>query len=160
MTCKFLGVRVIKIFLKYKITILTTYRINIITITQEVFVMSRSKSNADGWDMIFDDLILESDSPPAKYIKDAIVVTKSGSKFKVSAEDFAELVIRQREIGPENSDIYSCSLNIDFTRIKRDVNRWTNKFITNIEAEVTKMVEDIPVVRKRRTRKPSPDEEN
>jgi len=160
MTCKFLGVRVIKIFLKYKITILTTYRINIITITQEVFVMSRSKSNADGWDMIFDDLILESDSPPAKYIKDAIVVTKSGSKFKVSAEDFAELVIRQREIGPENSDIYSCSLNIDFTRIKRDVNRWTNKFITNIEAEVTKMVEDIPVVRKRRTRNPSPDEEN
>lgn len=115
--------------------------------------MSRSKSTTDGWDMIFDDLILESDPPPTKYIKDAIIVTKSGSRFKVSAEDFSEMVARQKEIGLENSDIFSCSLNIDFTRIKRDVNRWTNKFIEDIEIDAAKMVESMAAKRKKRTRK-------
>ena len=120
--------------------------VNINRTTSEVIIMSRSKSTTDGWDMIFDDLILE-------YIKDAIIVTKSGSRFKVSAEDFSEMVARQKEIGLENSDIFSCSLNIDFTRIKRDVNRWTNKFIEDIEIDAAKMVESMAAKRKKRTRK-------
>lgn len=127
--------------------------VNINRTTSEVIIMSRSKSTTDGWDMIFDDLILESDPPPTKYIKDAIIVTKSGSRFKVSAEDFSEMVARQKEIGLENSDIFSCSLNIDFTRIKRDVNRWTNKFIDDIEIDAAKMVESMAAKRKKRTRK-------
>ena len=127
--------------------------VNINRTTSEVIIMSRSKSTTDGWDMIFDDLILESDPPPTKYIKDAIIVTKSGSRFKVSAEDFSEMVARQKEIGLENSDIFSCSLNIDFTRIKRDVNRWTNKFIEDIEIVAAKMVESMAAKRKKRTRK-------
>jgi hypothetical protein len=127
--------------------------VNINRTTSEVIIMSRSKSTTDGWDMIFDDLILESDPPPTKYIKDAIIVTKSGSRFKVSAEDFSEMVARQKEIGLENSDIFSCSLNIDFTRIKRDVNRWTNKFIEDIEIDAAKMVESMAAKRKKRTRK-------
>jgi hypothetical protein len=118
--------------------------------------MSRYKENSDGWDMIFDDLILESEPPPTKYIKDAIIVTKSGSRFKVSAEDFTAMVAQQKEIGFENSDIFSCSLNIDFTRIKRDVNRWTNKFIENIEIEAAKMVEEIESQRKKRPRSKTP----
>lgn len=121
--------------------------------------MSKSKTSSDGWDMIFDDLILESDPPPAKYIKDAVIVTKSGSRFKVSAEDFGEIVARQKAIGLENSDIFSCSLNIDFTRIKRDVNRWTNKFIAEIEVEAAKMVDEILTNKQRkRTRKKPPTE--
>jgi hypothetical protein len=127
--------------------------VNINRTTSEVIIMSRSKSTTDGWDMIFDDLILESDPPPTKYIKDAVIVTKSGSRFKVSAEDFGEMVARQKEIGPENSDIFSCSLNIDFTRIKRDVNRWTNKFIEDIEIDAAKMVESMAAKRKKRSRK-------
>jgi len=127
--------------------------VNILVTTREVMIMSRSKSNEDGWDMIFDDLILESEPPPLKYIKDAIIVTKSGSRFKVSAEDFTEMVARQKEIGMENSDIFSCSLNIDFTRIKRDVNRWTNKFMEDIEIEAAKMVEAMVASRRRRVRK-------
>jgi hypothetical protein len=127
--------------------------VNILVTTREVMIMSRSKSNEDGWDMIFDDLILESEPPPLKYIKDAIIVTKSGSRFKVSAEDFTEMVARQKEIGMENSDIFSCSLNIDFTRIKRDVNRWTNKFMEDIEIEAAKTVEAMVASRRRRVRK-------
>ena len=122
--------------------------------------MARSKTTADSWDMIFDDLIIESEPPPAKYIKDAIIVTKSGSKFKVSAEDFSEMVARQKEIGIENSDIYSCSLNIDFTRIKRDVNRWANKFIADIELDVAKTLQENTVVRKKRTRTPPAADQN
>jgi len=117
--------------------------------------MSRYKANSDGWDMIFDNLILDSDPPPTKYIKDAVIVTKSVSKFKVSAEDFSAMVAQQKELGFENSDIYSCSLNIDFTRIKRDVNRWTNKFIEDIELDAVKMVEELESKRKKRS-KPKP----
>lgn len=132
--------------------------VNICVTTQEVIIVSKTKSNADGWDMIFDDLILESDPPPAKYIKDAVIITKSGSKFKISAEDFAELVAQQKEIGPENSDIYSCALNIDFTRIKRDVTRWSNKFIADVEADSANIAASIITTRKRRTkRKPDND---
>lgn len=127
--------------------------VNINRTTRKVIVMTRSKSSTDGWDMIFDDLILESDPPPTKYIKDAIIVTKSGSRFKVSAEDFSEMVARQKEIGLENSDIFSCSLNIDFTRIKRDVNRWTNKFIEDMDIEAAKIVETMAASRKKRARR-------
>ena len=127
--------------------------VNINRTTRKVIVMTRSKSSTDGWDMIFDDLILESDPPPTKYIKDAIIVTKSGSRFKVSAEDFSEMVARQKEIGLENSDIFSCSLNIDFTRIKRDVNRWTNKFIEDMDIEAAKIVETMEASRKKRSRR-------
>ena len=113
--------------------------------------MSRSKQNSDGWDMIFDDLIINSDPPPIKYINDATIVTKSGNKFKVSAEDFTAMVQQHKETGFENTEIYSCSLSINFTRIKRDVNRWTNKFMADIEAEVAKTLAETPKKRKPRS---------
>jgi hypothetical protein len=118
--------------------------------------MNRSKTNTEAWDMIFDDLILEANPPPTKYIKDAVIITKNGSRFKVSAEDFTAMVAQQKEIVYENSDIHSCSLNIDFTRIKRDVNRWTNKFIETIEIEAAKMVEEMESQRKKRIRPKTP----
>jgi hypothetical protein len=109
--------------------------VNISITTHEVIVMSRSKSNADGWDEIFDDLILGTE-PPTRYIMDAMIITKSGAKFKVSPDDFADIVAREKMLDPDQSYIHSCSITIDFTRIKRDVNRWTNKFIEAIETEV------------------------
>jgi hypothetical protein len=127
--------------------------VNRYTDKKEVEIMSRSKLEADWWDMILDDLILESDPPPTKYIKDAVIVTKSGARFKISAEDFAQMVAREKEIGYENSEIFSCSLNIDFSKIKRDVNRWANKFIFDIEAEAAKLVAEQT---QKRTKKASP----
>lgn len=113
--------------------------VNIFITTHEVIVMSRSKSNADGWDEIFDDLILGTE-PPTRYIKDAMIFTKSGARFKVSPDDFAGIVAREKMLSPEQSDIHSCSITIDFTRIKRDVNRWTNKFIGAIESEIAEAI--------------------
>jgi hypothetical protein len=94
--------------------------------------MARSKGNTDIWDSIFDDLILDAE-PPLKYIKDAIIITKNGARFKVSANDYAEIVARERMVGPEDSDIHSCSLSINFNLIKKDVNKWSEEFITEVE---------------------------
>jgi len=117
--------------------------------------MSRSRERSDLWEEIFDDLILESE-PPIRYIKDAIIVTKTGAKFKVSADDLAGIIAREKTLGPDQRDIYSCSLNIDFTRIKRDVNRWTNKFIEEIEQDALRNIEEQVSKKRRRTRKTAP----
>lgn len=104
---------------------------------KEVEVMSRSKVNTDVWEQIFSDLVLDAE-PPIRYIKDAIIVTKNGSRFKVSPDDFADIVAREKTIDPEQSDIISCSLTINFAKVKRDVNKWTHTFIDQIELEALK----------------------
>lgn len=96
--------------------------------------MSKPKTAQTIWDEIFDNLILETE-PPIKYITDAVIITKNGSKFRVSPDDYAHLIARERQISPEQSDIHSCSLSIDFAKIKRDVNRWSNKLMSDIEQE-------------------------
>lgn len=94
--------------------------------------MSRSGATNDSWAQIFEDLVLDSE-PPMRYVKDAVVITKNGSRFRVSPEDLVHLVARERAIDAEQSDIQSMSLSIDFAKIKRDVNRWTSKLISEIE---------------------------
>ena len=70
------------------------------------------------------------------YIKDAIIVTKTGSSYKLSADDFADLVAREKSIPTEQSDIQHCSVSIDFTRIKRDVNKWSMSMIESVESKI------------------------
>lgn len=94
--------------------------------------MSRSRTDQDVWDQIFDDLILDTE-PPVQYIKDAVIITKNGARFRVSPDDFIRIVAREKGLDPDQSDIQSCSLSIDFVKVKRDVNRWTNKLISSIE---------------------------
>lgn len=117
--------------------------------------MSRSKTKPEVWDQIFEDLILDAE-PPIRYIKDAVIVTKNGGRFRVSADDFADIVAREKLIDPEQSDIQSCSISIDFSRIKRDVNRWSHRFIANIEAEAAKIIAETSQqkIRRRTPRKP------
>ena len=94
--------------------------------------MSRSRTTNDSWAQIFEDLVLDRE-PPMRYVKDAVVITKNGSRFRVSPEDLVHLVARERAIDAEQSDIQSMSLSIDFAKIKRDVNRWASKLIGEIE---------------------------
>lgn len=117
---------------------------------EEVGSMSRSKANQDVWDQIFDDLILENE-PPIRYIKDAVIITKNGTKFKVSPDDFISIVAREKMIDPEQSDIHSCSLSIDFAKVKRDVNRWTSKFIETIERDVAEDISTKVQPKRRKT---------
>lgn len=102
---------------------------------KEVNDMSKAKSSNDIWDDIIDSLVLDTE-PPTKYIKDAIIVTKNGSSYRLSANDFAELVAREKSIPPEQSEIQHCSVSIDFTRIKRDVNKWSNTLLSMIESTI------------------------
>ena len=106
--------------------------------------MAKARTNQDVWDEIFDNLILETE-PPIQYIKDAIIVTKNGTRFKVSASDYAEILARERTLGAEQSDIQSCSLSIDFSRIKRDVNRYANKLISTVEDATAKDIATKPL---------------
>lgn len=106
--------------------------INTIVIFNEVATMPKSKQSYDVWDDIIDSLVLEME-PPTQYIKDAIVVTKNGTSYRLSAADFAELVAKEKTIPPEQSEIQHCSLSINFTKIKRDVNKFANTFISTVE---------------------------
>lgn len=122
--------------------------INTTVTIEEVGKMSRSRSTHDVWDQIFEDLVLDSE-PPMRYIKDAVVITKNGARFRVSPEDLVHIVARERMIDAEQSDIQSMSLSIDFAKIKRDVNRWTNKFISEIEQEAAELAAKKPRTRRR-----------
>ena len=106
--------------------------INNSEVYKEVHDMSKAKSSNDIWDEIIDSLVLETE-PPTKYIKDAVIVTKNGASYRVSANDFADLCAREKMIPPEQSEIQHCSVSIDFTRIKRDVNKWSTSLIENVE---------------------------
>ena len=106
--------------------------INNSEVYKEVHDMSKAKSSNDIWDEIIDSLVLETE-PPTKYIKDAVIVTKNGASYRVSANDFADLCAREKMIPPEQSEIQHCSVSIDFTRIKKDVNKWSTTFIANVE---------------------------
>lgn len=114
--------------------------------------MSRSRADQDVWDQIFDDLILDTE-PPVQYIKDAVIITKNGARFKVSPDDFIRIVAREKSLDPDQSDIQSCSLSIDFVKVKRDVNRWTNKLISSIEGDETRRSTATP----RKPRKTTPE---
>lgn len=116
--------------------------------------MSKPKSSQNFWDEIFDNLILETE-PPIKYITDAVIVTKSGARFRVSPDDYAHLIAREKQISPEQSDIHSCSLSIDFARIKRDINRWANKLISEIETDVAQVIAEQEKAKKTKPRKAS-----
>lgn len=109
--------------------------VNTIVIFSEVTTMPKSKQSHDIWDDIIESLVLEME-PPTQYIKDAIVVTKSGASYRLSAADFAELVAKEKTIPPEQSEIQHCSLSINFTKIKRDVNKFASTFITAVEKSI------------------------
>jgi hypothetical protein len=106
--------------------------INNIEVCKEGPDMPKAKSSNDIWDEIIDSLVLETE-PPTKYIKDAVIVTKNGSSYRLSANDFVDLCAREKMIPPEQSEIQHCSVSIDFTRIKRDVNKWSTSLIDNVE---------------------------
>ena len=98
----------------------------------EVSNMSRTKRTPDFWEEIIDSLVLEIE-PPVRYIKDAIIITKDGDRFKLSPDAFAALLEKEKAIPPEQSEIQQCSLSIDFPRIKKDMNKWATDLIDGIE---------------------------
>jgi hypothetical protein len=86
--------------------------------------MARRKSPEDQeWDYIFNNIILETEPEP-KYIKQAVIHTRTGQKYKLSGTEFANIMEHERSLDPQEAVIESCKLTLDFQKIKDDVNKF------------------------------------
>jgi hypothetical protein len=116
--------------------------------TTRVEIMARIPKTDQVWNDIFDSLVLDTE-PPIEYIKNVIITTKTGVRLKVSALDFAQILERERFINPEESDILSCRLAINFDKVRKDVDEWADQLIYFYDHDGKKK----PPVK--RTRKPA-----
>ena len=99
--------------------------------SQGITVMATSpkkttdKAQDDAWNEIFESLSIENE-PPVRYIKNVVIQTKDGSVIKVSGKHFAEIIEQERELSPDQSEIQSCRLSINFPRLRADVDAWAH----------------------------------
>lgn len=92
--------------------------------------MAKRKTPEDlEWEQIFSALQFDSEPDP-KYIKQAVVETKTGKRFKLSGPEFHHVMAQEREMSPEHAAIISCKITLDFTKIKSDVNRFAVTSLT------------------------------
>lgn len=122
--------------------------VNNIKSTRRLEIMARLPKSDDVWNEIFESLVLDNE-PPIEYIKNVVITTKTGVRLKVSALDFAQILERERFIHPEESDILSCRLAINFDKVRKDVNQWAENLITRFDTN------GIKVPRKRTVKKPA-----
>ena len=83
------------------------------------------------WDEIFNNLTIENE-PPVRYIRSVIIQTKDGSVIKVSGKNFAEIIENERELSPDESEIRSCRMSLNFPRLRSDVDAWTNDLLNQL----------------------------
>lgn len=90
------------------------------------------KADDEAWDAIFDSLTIENE-PPLEYVRNVIIYTKDGTYIKVSPRHFAEIIEHEKHLGPEHSEIKSCRMNINFPKLKADVNEWTARMLAALD---------------------------
>lgn len=91
--------------------------------------MAKKRSPEDQqWDRIFSNISFNCE-PPTRYIKDAVVKTRTGKRIKLSAKEFAAVMEQEKYVDPEQALIESCRVNLDFDRIKIDVDRFTQTIL-------------------------------
>lgn len=100
--------------------------------SQRVTVMASKKPVDTVWEEIFDSLVLESE-PPHKYVKRVIITTRDGRTFHVTPEDFAALIEHERSLPPGSGAIMSAKMSLDFAKIKRDVDKWTDQILDSFD---------------------------
>lgn len=84
------------------------------------------------WNEIFDSLVIENE-PPIEYIKQVTIRTKDGSLHRVSAKHFAEIIEQERHLTPDESEIRSCKMSINFQKLRNDVDTWTDDLIRRLD---------------------------
>ena len=86
--------------------------------------MGRRKSPEDQeWEYIFGNIVLLIEPEP-KYIKQAVVHTKTGQKYKLNGIEFANIMEHERNLPPQEAVIESCKIILDYQKIKTDVTRF------------------------------------
>lgn len=101
--------------------------------SQKVVVMATKKSTDAVWEDIFDSLVLEAE-PPQKYIKRVTITTKDGHTFSLSPQDFAALVEQERYLPPGLGEIMSAKMSLDFNKIKKDVDKWSEDLLGSFDS--------------------------
>ena len=94
-----------------------------------------AKAEDASWDEIFESLTIENE-PPLEYIRNVIIYTKDGNYIKVSAKNFAEIIEHEKHLGPEHSEIKSCRMNINFPKLRADVDAWTSDMLGRLDGNV------------------------
>lgn len=86
--------------------------------------MAKRKTPEDlEWEQIFSALQFDTEPDP-KYIKQAVVETRTGKKFKLSGPEFHDVMMHEREQSPDQAVIVSCKITLDFHKIKTDVTKF------------------------------------
>jgi hypothetical protein len=86
--------------------------------------MARRKSPEDvEWDNIFNNLSFDTE-PHHKYIKQAVIKTKTGKRFKLNGLEFSSIMEQERNMDPADAMVESCKVTLDFQKIKTDVTRF------------------------------------
>lgn len=86
--------------------------------------MTYNKTNDDhAWDHIFSTISFDFD-PPAKYIKAAVIQTKTGKKVKLTAQEYMSVMEQERQIDPKHAIVKSCRVTLDFEKLKTDIDRF------------------------------------
>ena len=104
------------------------------------------------WDEIFDNLVIESE-PPIEYIKQVTIKTKDGSLHRVSPKHFAKIIEQERHLTPEESEIRSCKMSINFRKLRDDVDAWTDDLIKRLDGTPDRRTPRKPAARKAAPRK-------
>lgn len=89
------------------------------------------------WDDIFDNLVIENE-PPVEYIKQVIIRTKDGECHRVSGKHFAEIIEQEKHLSPEESEIKSCKMAINYDKLRKDVDAWAESMIRKLDGNVRK----------------------
>lgn len=129
--------------------------------SQGITVMATSQKKTttqiadEYWNEIFDSLVIENE-PPIEYIKRVIIVTKDGNQYKVSAQHFAQIIEHEKHLHPDESEIRSCKMSIDYTKLRNDVERWTATLFSKLDGVPVEPIGITPT-RKPRTRAAKPE---
>ena len=100
--------------------------------SQRVVVMATRKPVDTVWEDIFDSLILEAE-PPHRYVKKVTITTKDGKTFSISPQDFSALIEQEKQLPPGLGEIQSAKMSLDFNRIKRDVDKWSDDLLSGFD---------------------------
>lgn len=89
--------------------------------------MARKKKPEDlEWEKIFNAIQFEAEPDP-KYIKQAVIETASGKKFRLTGYEFQEVMSMDRNQDPAHAQVISCKITLNFDLIKHDVTRFAVK---------------------------------
>ncbi len=109
--------------------------------------MARKKTPEDlEWEQIFSAIQFEAEPDP-KYIKQAVIETVSGKKFRLTGYELQEVMSMDRSQDPAHAQVVSCKITLNFDLIKSDVNKFAIKELTKSARRHTKSARQLRVNR-------------